>query len=218
VGDTRIHGTVRQQVGALFKTEAPALLPLPAGLFPCFAEAQRSVHRDGHIEYQKAYYSVPPEYLGRTVWVRAESRILRVFNLRMEVIAAHTRVEAGRFATDQAHLHPHKCCAIERGADYLLQRCRLMGSACGAWAEALHAQRGTYGLRVLQGLLGLAKKHPVHRIEQAAGIALHRGTWRLKDLRRLLQHDENVIQLDFLQTHPLIRDLDAYRIDAFSPP
>ena len=37
VADTRIHGTVRQQVEALFaKQERPALQPLPAGLFPCF--------------------------------------------------------------------------------------------------------------------------------------------------------------------------------------
>jgi transposase len=218
VADTRIHGTVRQQVAARFKAEQPALLPLPADLFPSFVEARRTVHRDGHIEYQKAYYSVPPEYLGHTLWVRAESRVLRVFNQRMEVIAAHVRVEAGKFATDEAHIHAHKRCVIERGANYLLQRCKLMGANSGAWAEAIYTQRGAYGLRVLQGLLGLAKKHSVNRIEQAAGLAVHRGSWRLKDLRRLLEQAENVVQVDFLEAHPLIRDLNAYRIDAFSSP
>lgn len=39
VADTRIHGTVRQQVGQLFTTvEHPALQPLPASLFPSFEE------------------------------------------------------------------------------------------------------------------------------------------------------------------------------------
>src|ERR1035441_6625151 len=216
VADTRIHGTVRQQVAALFKSEQPALLPLPADLFPCFVEARRTVHRDGHIEYQSAFYSVPPEFLGRTLWIRAESRILRIFNQRMEVIAAHARVEKGKFATDDAHIHAHKRCVIERGANHILERCQLMGSHSGAWAEAVHAQRGTHGLRVLQGLLGLAKKHPVKRIEQAAAIAVPRGAWRLKDLRRLLEQEENVIQIDFLETHPLIRDLNTYRIADFS--
>ncbi len=187
VADTRIHGTVRQQVAALFKSEQPALLPLPADLFPCFVEARRTVHRDGHIEYQSAFYSVPPEFLGRTLWIRAESRILRIFNQRMEVIAMHARVEKGKFATDDAHIHAHKRCVIERGANHLLERCQLMGSHSGAWAEAVHAQRGAHGLRVLQGLLGLVQKHPVQRIEQAAAIAVHRGAWRLKDLRRLLE-------------------------------
>lgn len=216
VADTRIHGTVRQQVAALFKSEQPALLPLPADLFPCFVEARRTVHRDGHIEYQSAFYSVPPEFLGRTLWIRAEARILRIFNQRMEVIAAHARVEKGKFATDDAHIHAHKRCVIERGANHLLERCQLMGAHSGAWAQAVHTQRGTHGLRVLQGLLGLAKKHPVQRIEQAAAVAVHRGAWRLKDLRRLLEQEENVIQIDFLETHPLIRDLNTYRIADFS--
>ena len=81
VADTRIHGTTRQQVGKLFdEVERPALQALPAGLFPVFEEAPRTVHRDGYIEFKRAYYSVPPEYVGRQVWVRWETRLLRVYN------------------------------------------------------------------------------------------------------------------------------------------
>jgi len=71
---------------------------------------------------------------------------------------------------------------------------------------------------MLQGLLSLAKKHPVQRIEQAAAIAVHRGAWRLKDLRRLIEQEPNVTQIDFLETHPLIRDLNTYSIAAFPSP
>src|SRR2546425_12601277 len=47
VADTRIHGTTRQQVGKLFEeVERPALQALPAGLFPVFEEAPRTVHRE----------------------------------------------------------------------------------------------------------------------------------------------------------------------------
>ena len=106
VADTRIHGTTRQQVGKVFnEVERPKLLPLPAGLFPVFEEAPRTVHRDGYIELQRAYYSVPPEYVGRQVWARWESRLLRVFNQRREVIAVHALAEPGKFTTDPNHLH-----------------------------------------------------------------------------------------------------------------
>ena len=107
VADTRIHGTVRAQVGKLFETnERPALRALPASLFPCFSEVRRTVHRDGHIEYQKAYYSAPPEYVGREVWLRADARLVRLFNQRLEQIGTHVRVQAGRFATAVEHLQP----------------------------------------------------------------------------------------------------------------
>ena len=66
---------------------------------------------------------------------------------------------------------------------------------------------------VMQGLLHLAGKHPVAELEQAACVATHHGTWRLRDLKRLLELPGNVTQLDFLETHPLIRSLEAYHIE-----
>lgn len=213
VADTRIHGTIRQQVGTYFlQVERPALKPLPATLFPCFAEAKRTVHRDGHIAFGQSYYSAPPEYVGREVWVRAEARLVRLYNLRFDPIGVHARAEPGRFATAEAHLHSCKRAIIERGADYLLQRCRLLGAHCGAWAEGLMTQRGPIGLRVLQGLLALAREHPIGELEQACGRAVHLGLWRLRDVRRLVQNGEQVVQVDFLQAHPLIRDLSHYQL------
>jgi transposase len=213
VADTRIHGTTRQQVGKLFvAAEQPALRPLPAMVFPVFEEAPRTVHRDGYVEFRRAYYSAPPEYVGRQVWVRRETRLVRLYNTRREQIALHAEAEPGRFTTDPAHLHSRKRHIIERGVEYLLDRCRLLGPQTGTWAEQMFAQRGPQGLRVMLGLLQLAEKHPVAELERAALAAAHHGAWRLRDLKRLLDQPANVVQLQFLETHPLIRPLDAYRI------
>jgi transposase len=221
VADTRIHGTTRQQVGRVFnEAECARLLSLPAGLFPVFEEAPRTVHRDGYIELQRAYYSVPPEYVGRQVWARWESRLVRVFNQRREVIAVHALAEPGKFATDPNHLHSPYRRIVQHGLDYLLDRARLVGMHTGSWAEAMIKQRGPIGTRVLHGLLSLAQKHPPKALEQAAQKALHHGAWRLRDLRTLLEQAGPAPQLDFLETHPIIRSLDAYRDfvpDCFAP-
>jgi transposase len=221
VADTRIHGTTRQQVIKVFnEAERVKLLPLPASLFPVFEEAPRSVHRDGYVEVQRAYYSVPPEYVGRQVWVRWESKLVRVFNQRREQIALHALAEPGKFTTDPLHQHSPYRRVIQRNLDYLLDRARLIGKHTGTWAEAMIEQRGPIGTRVLHGLLSLAGKHPVAALEAAAEKALHHGTWRLRDLRLLLDRVGPSPQLDFLETHPLIRSLDAYEAltpDCFNP-
>ena len=135
VADTRIHGTTRRHVGQHFiEVEKPALLPLPANIFPSFTEGKRSVHLDGHVEFDKAYYSVPPEYTGREVWVRGESRVIRIYTLKMELIAAHVRTEPGLARTEDAHIHPLKRRLADRGTIYLLERCQSLGANVGAWA------------------------------------------------------------------------------------
>ena len=77
----------------------------------------------------------------------------------------------------------------------------------------MHQARGPQGLRVRPGLLQLAQKHPTAELEQAAGLATHHGAGRLRDLKRRLDQPANVVQTDFLETHPLIRPLEACRIE-----
>jgi transposase len=220
VADTRIHGTTRQQVGVHFSAvERRALQPLPAGRFPFFREGRRTVNRDGHIEVEHAYYSVPPEFLGRRVWVRWDGRLVRIFNEHMQPIATHAQRAEGRFSTQEQHIAPEKISAVEHGAVYLLKRIRRLGAEATAWAEAVIQTRGVEGMRVLQGLWGLTKKYPCDRIAHACAAAHSHGSYRLRTVRALLERPEpGQPQLPFLDEHPLIRplaDYDRFIHDAF---
>ena len=212
VADTRIHGTTRKQVGKLFREEEKSsLLPLPAGRFPCFQEAKRSVHRDGHIEVQKAYYSVPPEYTGREVWARWDGHLVRVFNCRMEQIIVHVQVEPGKFQTLQQHIHSHKRSPIEKGTVWLLQKASLIGTHADQWAQAMLEARGIQGIRVLVGLLSLAHRYDSTCIDQACEIALTHNAFRLKTIRGLIQRGGPKQQeLEFIDEHPIIRSMSDY--------
>jgi len=208
VADLRIHGTTRKQVKARFQEERPALLPLPAAAFPFFHEAKRTVHRDAHVEVDKAYYSVPPEYLRHTVWVRWDAKMVRVFNDRMKLIATHLKDQPGRFQTDPRHIASEKISGVERGASYLLRRISLIGPHSHCWAQTMLQRRGIEGVRVLQGLLAMTGRYPVDDLEKACELALSHGAFRLQALRDLLKDPTRQIQL--IDRHPLIRPMDFY--------
>jgi transposase len=210
--DTRIHGTTRKQVGKLFREEEKScLLPLPAGRFPCFAEAKRSVHRDGHIEVQKSYYSVPPEYTGREVWARWDGHLVRIFNCRMEQIIVHAQVEPGKFQTLQQHIHSQKRSKIEKGTVWLLQKASLIGTHADQWAQAMLKARGIPGIRVLVGLLNLVNHYDSNSIDQACEIALTHEAFRLKTIRQLIQRGgPKQEELEFIDEHPIIRSMSDY--------
>jgi transposase len=212
VADKRLHGTTRQQVGRVFReVERPALQALPVERFPFFHEAQRSVHRDGHVEVAKAYYSVPPEYLGRLVWVRWDARLVRIFDAGMQQITIHARREPGQFSTQSSHIASEKINSVERGAAWMLSKAALIGPGAERWAKATVEACGVPGVRVVQGLLALGKKHRGDSIDQACETAASYGSYRLKTIRELLvRRAERQQEFDFLQEHPLIRSLAEY--------
>ena len=219
VADTRIHGTTKKQVRRQFETvERAALLPLPRDRFAMFHEARRTVSRDGHLEVEKAFYSVPPEYITRRVWVRWDARVVRVFNDRWEQIALHAKCEPGRFRTDAAHIPAEKVSAVERGTDALLRQIAAIGPHTKAWSEAVIQSRGVEGVRVLVGLKALAGKHRSADLERACETALTYGAYRLKSIRNLLKRPAQQEQqsFDFLEEHPIIRPLSDYSLTSLN--
>lgn len=210
VADRRIHGTTKQQVALLFLEEKASLQPLPASLFPCFAEAPRTVHRDSYVEVAKSYYAVPVEYIGRKVWARWDQREVRLYSERWEQIQVHRRIEPGRFS---------KALGIGGGAgrlqenfDYWTGRASELGSSCREWAQGLAQRRGCEALRSFMALVSLADKHSFRAVNEACARAVARDLWRVRDVRALLHSREEQTQITFLEQHPLIRNLSEYGV------
>ena len=220
VADTRLHGTTKQQVRQHFEEiERPALLALPVERFPFFHEKRRSVNRDGHCEVAKAYYSAPPEFVGRDVWVRWDSRLVRLFNDKWEQVAVHARAEPGKFSTDFNHIPKKRVSCIERGANVLLKQLAIVGPSVKDWSEAMLQARGVEGIRVLQGLKALASKYDATALNRACETAMTYGALRLKSIRTLLKSTSEIKQqeqFDFLEEHPVIRPLSDYSLESLS--
>jgi transposase len=210
IADQRIHGTTRQQVAILFERERPFLSPLPQGIFPCFQEAQRMVHRDCHVEVERAYYEVPDEYLQRQVWVRWDGRTVRVYNDRMEQIAIHAKAAPGRFQEIDQTTSRSRLMGVERSASWLVRDALKVGPRCGAWAQAVLTNRGVEGIRPLCGLRQLVRKHTAAELEKACGQALELGQFHLRELRARLAVPGTEEIPGFLETHPLIRNMTEY--------
>jgi len=213
VADKRIHGTTKQQVSKLFEeVERAALSPLPVERFPFFRERKHTVHRDGHVQVDKGYYSAPPEYFRREVWVRWDSRLVRIFNEQLEEIRVHVKQQTpGRFSTHPADIAPEKISGVERGAEWLLRRARAIGAHADQWAQQVIATRGIEGIRTVLGLINLSTRQPCRLIDKACEIAHSYGAYKLKNIRQLIERQApKQEQLEFMEEHPIIRNLDVY--------
>jgi hypothetical protein len=160
----------------------------------------------------KAYYSVPPEYFRREVWVRWDSRLVRIFNQQLEQIRVHVKQQtAGRFSTHPADIAPEKISGVERGTEWLLRRARAIGAHADRWAQQVIASRGIEGIRTVMGLISLSSRQSCRLIDKACEIADSYGAYKLKNVRQLIERQApKQEQLEFMKEHPIIRNLDVY--------
>jgi len=205
--DTRIHGTTKRQVAAMFAEEQPALGPLPLEPFRYYRFGARMVHLDGCVEVEAAYYGTPLGWIGRRVDVQWNDLFVRVLDPTTgQLLREHVRAPRGwhRIAeVDRPRRTPPKTVA-------LLEAAMRIGPSVSTLCDHIHRHEGEAGVRRLLGVLALAKKYGPAVLEDAAKAALEVGVPTYRFLRRYLERRPPV-PLTLRQVDPLIRQLTLYR-------
>jgi hypothetical protein len=144
--------------------------------------------------------------------VRWDGRLVRIFNQRMQPISVQIKLEPGRRSTPPQYIASEKISDIERGATWRLGKVTMrLGPHSTTWAQALIQARGVEAVRVLQGLLSLAGRHPIAAIERACEIATGYGAYHLRTIRAIVKRQAPKQEvLPFLSDHPMIRPMREY--------
>ena len=205
--DTRIHGTTKRQVAAMFAEEQPALGPLPLEPFRYYRFGVRTVHLDGCVEVDAAYYGAPPGWIGRRVDVQWNDLHVRLLDPKTgQLLREHLRAPRGWYRIEDAD-HPARTPAKTLA---LLTAAQRVGPSVGAVADHIHCHDGPGGVRRILGVLALAKKHGPAVVEDAAKAALDLAVPTYRFIRRYLERRPPV-PLTLRQVDPLIRQLSLYR-------
>ena len=183
--DTRIHGTTKRQVAAMFAEERPALRPLPVEPFRYYRfrrphGASRWLRRSRGRLLRRA------AGLDRPARPRAVERPARAAD-RSEDAAAPARASAraARLASDRrsaisrpGRRRPRSRCSAAR---------RPPARRSARSADHIHAQGAAHSVRQILGVLALAKKHGVAVVEDAAKAALDIGVPTYRFLRKYVE-------------------------------
>jgi len=205
--DTRIHGTTKRQVAAMFAEERPALQTLPSGPFRYYSHGTRTVHLDGCVEVDAAYYGAPPGWIGREVCVQWNTSWVRLLDPKTGELLREHRSKPRGWRTVHPSDRPARTPATTL---QLLTRARRAGASVGTLCERIHKQRKEAGVRRIQGVLALVKKHDAEPVEQACATALEVGAADYRFVKKWIERNPPV-PLSLRQVDPLIRELTLYR-------
>ena len=205
--DTRIHGTTKRQVAAMFAEERPALGPLPLEPFRYYQYGRRSVHLDGCVEVASAYYSAPPAGSAAASTCSGTTSTSACSTPGTgQLLREHLRTQRGwhRIADDDRPARiPPKTLA-------LLAAAKRAGPPSPPSATTSTAMRAPPASDASSASSPSSRSTDPAVVEHAATAALELGVPTYRFLKRYLDRHP-VAPLSLRQVDPLIRELTVYR-------
>lgn len=171
----KLPGTRRSQFESL---DRPAMRPLPAAPYE-YAEWKRAkVSIDYHVEVARHFYSVPAALVRREVEVRLTASSVEVFHAGKRVATHPRSARHGAHTTDATHMPRAHRAHLEWTPGRFLTWAAQVGPATRDLVRHLLTERAhpEMGYRSCLGLLSLAKRYGVERLEAACQRALLLGS------------------------------------------
>jgi transposase len=197
--------------------ERPVLKKLPPVPYEYAQFKKASVNIDYHVEYDRHFYSVPYQYRGEVVEVRATNTTIEILRGGKR-IATHPRSYVENKAST---LTEHRPKTHQQYGDWPPERvinwARSIGPATAALMQAIMGRQKypELGYRSCMGILRLAKKYPEARVEAACKLALSIRGLSYKSVKSILDSNldqraapEKPQQLAIVHTN--IRGADAF--------
>ena len=187
IAGQRIHGTTRQPPMQIFEAaEKAKLIPLSRPRFDPPVWSDCKVHPDHHVQFRKALYSVPTRHVGKRVWVRGDSKLVRIY-VAGELVKTHERVEPGCRSTDYADYPPERAPYAMRDPVAIIDEAKRRGDGIGRFAEQLLAGPFPWAkLRQAQKLLRLGQRYGFERLDSACRRALAFELFNVKRVEQIV--------------------------------
>ncbi len=195
----RIHGTTREQPLRRFsETERDFLRSLPTQAPELGVWAKVKVHADCHVQFHKAYYSVPYRLVRQRLWLRATETTVQLFHDH-ELVATHARhYRPGARATLDEHLPPEAIAYKLRDPQWCRREAERIGPACAALIARLFAHRVLDNLRAAQGVIALERRVGASRLDAACARAIAYDNVKYRTVKTILDNglDQQPLESD----------------------
>ena len=188
----REHGTTGlKPFESFIKIEKPKLNDLPLKPFELAEWKKAKVHPDCFVQYCKQYYSVPYEYAGKTVWIRATLKMISIYYEEI-IIKQHIRTKAKRH-TDLKDFPDNIRAALDQGLpEFLIRKASFIGPYFKKMIYNTLKVHAWLSIRRAQGFLALKENYPNAHLERGAKyVVLKELKTTPKEFKRLLTSIED---------------------------
>lgn len=179
--------------GLFESLDRPALKPLPLFAYQYADWKKAKVNLDYHVEFERHYYSVPHQLVGKTLDLRVTARVVECLH-KGKRVASHARsFSKGWHTTVAGHMPRSHRQHLEWTPQRLLNWAAKTGPACQELARVIMEQRAhpQQGFRSILGIMRLTKTYGDERLEAACQRALDINSPNLKSIKSILKNGKD---------------------------
>jgi transposase len=190
----QLKGTRQQWFESLDK---PALSPLPKQAYQYTDIKTVKVNIDYHIQYDQHLYSVPHHLVGEKLELHAKEKLIELY-FHHQRVTSHARKYRPGTTTIAEHMPTRHQKHHQWSAGRLMNWAKDLGGEVLLWVQAQlkQKQHEQQAYRVCLGLLNLSRNYPANRINNACAIANQNKLYRLKQIKSILQSNQDQLITD----------------------
>jgi transposase len=198
----RLHGTTKKVPQEVFNQEEKSqLISLPVNDFIIPEIISRKVYHDCHITVDNNYYSVPYEYVGKTVEVQQDNKLLHIYYQNKQIALHNKSLLKGEFITNTAHYPNYKHFTPESPAYRALysQKMHSIGKYASKIFNLLLISEPYGWYKTTKGILSLQKLYSGEVIELACRRALSFEITSYSKIRNICRSGSYQLPLDNME-------------------
>lgn len=178
---------VRHYAASPREPDAGGLLALPTQRYAIPTWKVARLHPDCHVTFEGAFYSAPYRLIGRHLVVRGTPDHVDLYD-RDQHVVRHQRAQRRSERRSMAEHYPSVVLARMLPAPRRIRHdARRVGPSVARLVDLILHERPVEGLRGAQGVVQLARRYGILRLEEACAWALRSGQVSYRAVRYALK-------------------------------
>lgn len=207
----RLHGTTKKiPYDVFYEKERICLIPLSNKRYEILKIEQRKVNNYGHISFKDNFYSVPYNYIGKTLTIKSTDSLIKIYDDINEVAIHGVCSKKGEFISREEHKPPEKKRKTEQ--EYSL---RAVNSGDNTYKifNILKEKKPFCWHRIMQGIFSLQNKYSVEIVDSACKRAIEYNAISFTSVQNICKnnlYNKPIESLAILKNNGFAHDLKQY--------
>lgn len=179
--------TGRKPIDLFNQEDLPSMLALPSEAFDIPRWTEAKVHLDHHYTVDGNFYSVPTEFIGKTLQIRVGLRTINAYE-NHKLIKSHIRhYGKGQWITDENDYPKYVAKYLAQDAKYCLEASQKIGDSTFELMKIVLQTETKGAIRKAHAILRLSITYGNERLDNASLRALTFDNYDYKTLKNILE-------------------------------